>query len=135
MVIIDTVMAQKKKILVVDDSETSLYLVRMIFEDNPFIELHLEKDSLQAIKVLKNVLPDLLILDIMMPGMDGFELLEKIKTDKSISHTPILMLSAKQDTESERKALDMKAIDYLKKPIIIEELKSKVISVLELKST
>ena len=128
-------MAPKKKILVVDDSETSLYLVRAIFEDNPNIELHLERDSLQAIKVLKKVMPDLLILDIMMPGIDGFELLAKIKKDKTTSHIPILMLSAKQDGESQYKAMEMEAVGYLKKPIVVKEIKSKVNSILKLENT
>lgn len=132
MAIIDTKMASKKKILVVDDSETSLYLVRAIFKDNPFIELFLERDSLQAIKVIKKVSPDLIILDIMMPGIDGFELLDKIKKDKTISHIPILMLSAKQDGESQHKAMKMEAVGYLKKPIIVGEIQSKVNSILKL---
>ncbi len=127
-------MSIKKKILVVDDSETSLYLIRAIFEDNSNLEINIEKDSRSAIKLTKKILPDLLIIDIMMPDIDGFQILNKIKTDETTNHIPVLMISAKQDSESIDKALEQKACGYIKKPIIVEELKSTVNSILDIEN-
>lgn len=127
-------MSTKKKILAIDDSETSLHLIKAIFEDNPNLEIKIEKDSKQTLYHLKQDIPDLLLLDIMMPGLDGFELLDKIKAEPSISHIPILMVSAKQDADSINKALQQRANGYIKKPIIIEELKTKVNAILEIET-
>jgi CheY-like chemotaxis protein len=127
-------MSDTKKILVIDDSETSLFLVRAVFEDNPKFEIYIEKDSRQGIKQIKQKMPDLLILDIMMPWIDGYELLEKIKSEESISNLPILVISAKQDSESIDKAFQHKANGYIKKPIIVDELKTKVNAILEIGS-
>lgn len=83
-----------KKILAVDDSDVNLYLLQTILEDDKNIEIILENDSIKTIPLLHKHSPDLLILDLMMPNISGFEILELIKKDKNLEKIKIAIVSA-----------------------------------------
>ena len=70
--------------------------------------------------------PDIVICDILMPGMDGFEVLEKIRKDKKLKKLHVIIISAKTDSWSIKNAMDRGAFDYLTKPINIQDVKNKV---------
>jgi len=118
-------MRNQGKILIIDDESTHLLLLQTILQEegyNTEIVDHPEK----GLKLLKKNNYQVLILDIMMPGMDGFEVLEKIKKDKKLRKLHVIIISAKTDSWSIKNAMDRGAFDYLTKPINIQDVKNKV---------
>lgn len=89
------------------------------------------EDGFDALEKLKGAAPDIMILDVMMPGMDGFTVCQTVRTDSESSDLPIIMLSAKTDLESVNKGLRVGANKYLTKPISPEELTRQVHDMLE----
>jgi len=115
-----------KKVLVVDDSEVNLYLFQAIFKMDPEIQVDIESNSTKAISRLREGYPDVLVLDLMMPHIDGFELLHQIKADPGINKIPILIVSARQDSEAYNRVMDFDVQGYIKKPIQMTEVESKI---------
>lgn len=110
------------RILVVDDEPNLVDLIRTTLErqDYEIIEAH---DGAEAIEKVRNALPDLVILDVMMPKMDGFEALEEIR---EISTVPVLMLTVRASEADKVRGLELGADDYLPKPFGHRELSSRV---------
>lgn len=118
-------MGNQGKILIIDDESTHLLLLQTILQEEGYhteIVDHPEK----GLKLLKENNYQVLILDIMMPGMDGFEVLEKIRKDKKMKKLHVIIISAKTDSWSIKNAMDRGAFDYLTKPINIKDVKNKV---------
>lgn len=120
----------KKHILVVDDEIGALTLIGIMLERGGFSVLK-AKDATSALAVLDQNTPDMIILDVMMPGMDGIELCQVIRQRDDTAETPVLILSARGDAESVMKGMEAGANDYLPKPILHHDLVSKVRSILE----
>jgi len=112
---------QQGGILIVDDNEVNRTICAMHLEDTK-TSLHFAENGEEALRIASFYKPDLILLDIMMPGMDGFETLARLKRDPELAEIPVLMLSAKSETESIVKALELGASDYLKKPFEEEEM-------------
>lgn len=112
------------KILLVDDEPDILEFLKYNLEQENFEVLTSTngKDALKKI-LLK---PDLIILDIMMPEMDGFELYQQIKSDKNFRYIPIIFLTAKSGETNEIKGLDLGASDYIQKPISPKKLIARI---------
>lgn len=112
------------KILLVDDEPDILEFLKYNLEQEDFEVLTSTngKDALKKI-LLK---PDLIILDIMMPEMDGFELYQQIKSDKNFRYIPIIFLTAKSGETNEIKGLDLGASDYIQKPISPKKLIARI---------
>ncbi|HPZ06518.1 MAG TPA: response regulator [Candidatus Eremiobacteraeota bacterium] len=109
-------MTEKKiKILVIDDKEELLMLVAVIFEDTGYEIIGL-KNSLEAFETAIKEQPDVIILDIMMPKMDGWEVFKKIKGNPLTAHTPVLILSVMADREEAEKGKEMGADAIMRKP-------------------
>jgi DNA-binding response OmpR family regulator len=119
----------KNQILVVDDEIGALTLIGIMLERGQFNVLK-AKDANQALEILKEDTPDLIILDVMMPGMDGIELCGVLRKRDEMSATPILILSARGDAESVMRGMEAGANDYLPKPILHHDLVDKVRSML-----
>ncbi len=115
----------KKNVLVVDDEIGALTLIGIMLERGGFGVLK-AKDAHVALSVLEENQPDLIILDVMMPGMDGIELCRIIRQRPVTRATPVLILSARGDAESIIKGIEAGANDYLPKPILHHDLVSKV---------
>jgi len=113
-----------KKILLVDDEVDILEFLKYNLEQEDFDVLVSTngKDALK--KILQN--PDLIVLDIMMPEMDGFELYQQIKSDKKSQDIPIIFLTAKSGETDEIKGLDLGANDYIQKPISPKKLIARI---------
>ena len=105
-------------ILVIDDSFSSNLLVQDILNENGYKTITTERAQ-TGLKLISQKFPDLVILDIMMPQMDGFTVLKKILKKRKI---PVIMLSAIKDKNDIQKAFDLGASGYLTKPVIIDEL-------------
>ncbi|MCS6835863.1 MAG: response regulator [Anaerolineae bacterium] len=119
----------KKTVLVVDDEIGALTLVGIMLERGGFNVLK-AKDSASALAMLDQNTPDLIILDVMMPGTDGITLCGIIRRRPDTAHTPILILSARGDAESVMAGIEAGANDYLPKPILHHDLVARVRSIL-----
>lgn len=114
-----------KRILVVDDEIGALTLIGIMLERGGFDVLK-AKDADSALAVLDQETPDMIILDVMMPGIDGIELCKIIRQRPNLAKTPVLILSARGDAESVMRGMDAGADDYLPKPILHHDLVAKV---------
>lgn len=110
----------KKKILVVDDElSICLLLENFLSKDYEVISIH---DAVEALKWLDNNIPDLIISDIQMSNMDGFQFLTLVRQRGFTKHTPIIMLSGRSESKERIKCYRLGAQDYLTKPFNPEEL-------------
>lgn len=114
-----------ERILVVDDEIGALTLIGIMLERGGF-EVLKAKDAHAALNLLEQETPDLIILDVMMPGMDGIELCRSIRAREATADTPLLMLSARGDADSVMRGMEAGATDYLPKPILHHDLVAKV---------
>jgi DNA-binding response OmpR family regulator len=115
----------KKTILVVDDEIGALTLIGIMLERDGYAILK-ARDALTALQILRQAIPDLMIIDIMMPGMDGIELCRRIRQVKHLYRIPILILSGRGDAESVMQVMEAGATDYLPKPILHQTMVTKV---------
>ena len=113
-------MENKGKILVIDDSATNVFLLQTLLEDYGY-EVVFAYSGKEAIKHIDEQNFDLLLLDIMMPEIDGYDILDKLTREQKIKSTPVVMVTAKEDAESQQKALDMGAVDYITKPVNLDK--------------
>ena len=125
---------QNKTILIIDDSSTNNLLFQSILEENGF-DVIVSTSGKSGLSALQKNKTDLVLLDVMMPGLDGFDVLKKIKEDDNNQSIPVLMLTAKKDSESMKKALDLGAADYLIKPVGIKEIVEKIRKVLNISNS
>ncbi len=117
---------ERRRILVVDDEERMVRFIRMNLEHDGF-QVGEAFNGKQAIQKLRDVTPDLILLDIMMPDLDGFEVLETIR---EISTVPVIMLTAKGEEDDRVRGLELGADDYITKPFSPREMVSRVKAVL-----
>lgn len=111
--------------MVVDDEVGALTLIGIMLERGGFSVLK-ARDAYVALDLLKSDNPDLIILDVMMPGMDGIELCRQLRKAPATMSTPILILSARGDAESVELGMSAGADDYLSKPILHHDLITKL---------
>ena len=122
-------MKTHEKVLIVDDNSTHLFLLQSILHDDGY-EIEVTEDSKKVIEIITEKDFKLILLDIMMPGLDGFQLLKEIKSRKDLSKLNVIIISAKTDSWSIKNALDLGAFDYITKPINIQDVRNKVKSAL-----
>lgn len=118
-------------ILVVDDSPDNLFLVQTILEEEGY-EISLAEDGRVALEQIEVSPPDLILLDVMMPEMDGFEVTKRVRENRKLPFMPILLITA-FDQPSVVKGLDSGADDFIRKPVEVDELLARVRSLLRLK--
>jgi len=107
----------KKKLLVIDDSETNLILIESMFENDPRVEVLLRKNGKAIVEYCIKEMPDLILLDLMMPEINGFEVLSLFHLSKQLKDIPVIVISALEDQENIKNAIELGAIDYIIKPI------------------
>lgn len=112
------------KILIVDDTPTNIdILVEYLSET---YDLLVALDGLQALEILETEVPDLILLDIMMPNLDGYETCLKIKENMDLEKIPIIFLTANSDENSIKRAYEVGGVDFISKPIILVELNARI---------
>ncbi len=121
----------RDRILVVDDSPDNLFLIQSILAEEGY-DCTLAADGEQALALVLAAPPQLLLLDVMMPGMDGFALTQCLRGDPTLPYIPILLITA-YDQASVVKGLDSGADDFIRKPVEVDELLARVRSLLRLK--
>ncbi len=126
-------MDKKKRILIVDDTVDTVELLKKRFRSDGYDTAE-AYDGEEALKQVAEYNPDLIVLDVMMPKLDGYEVCQRLKTDENTRYIPILMLTAKSDVESKVRGLDIGADDYLPKPFDYKELSARVRSLLTIKA-
>ncbi len=109
-------------ILVIEDDQDMLQLLRRVLESEGY-RVILATDGFYGMTLLGEAKPDLVLLDIMMPGLDGYDTLDSIR---QYSNVPVIMVTAKREIEALEKALDLGADDYVKKPFRPAELLARI---------
>jgi two-component system cell cycle response regulator len=124
---------KKKRILVVDDHEDNIELLRARLEARGY-EVEGANDGQAALDAVRRVCPDLILLDVMMPKMDGIEVVRRLKANAELPFIPVIMQTALDSTENKVEGLDAGADDYITKPINFAELEARVNSLLRIKA-
>lgn len=104
------------KILIVEDEEHINRLIELVLISDGYYRVKKAFDGLEALKIINEDKPDLILLDVMLPELDGFSLCKKIKASKDLPHIQIIMLTAKKMEEDVLKGFESGAIDYISKP-------------------
>ncbi len=108
------------EILVVDDNEDFTNFLRNLLEKSSF-KIYTARDGDEAVNILRNTVPSLIFLDLLMPGMDGFEVVERMHQDKDLREVPVVILTAKEVTPEERATLNSKIKDIVRKEGLTRE--------------
>lgn len=123
----------EKRILVVDDDHKNLTAIKRIFWEDEDISLEFADNGKTALAKVQSFSPDIVLLDVSMPGLDGYQVCRKIKETPESAHVMVLLLSGRTDLEDRIKGYEASADDYLTKPYDVEELKAKINILLRLK--
>lgn len=110
------------KVMMVDDEPLMTDLIQAYLEDEGYRNFVVTNDPREALELLRREDPGVLLLDLMMPQMSGFELLEAIRADRALRYTPVIVLTASTGAESKLRALKLGATDFLAKPVDASEL-------------
>jgi len=123
---------KKPLILIVDDNSVSIRMLVHVLKKKDY-ELAISKNGSQALTMLEDIQPDLILLDIMMPDLDGFKVCRTLKDNPRTKEIPIIFLTAKEETEDLVQAFELGAVDYVTKPFNGLELLARVQTHLDLK--
>jgi two-component system alkaline phosphatase synthesis response regulator PhoP len=123
---------KKPTILVVDDNQQNLELLQAYLEDVDCTTIS-ARDGVEALEIVNKNSPDLILLDVMMPKMSGFEVCKRIKKDPKTSDTPVIMVTALSEFGDIERAIDSGTDDFLSKPVNKLELLTRIKTMLKLK--
>ena len=121
--------APRKKVLLVDDSKTILLMERMILGNKPW-EIVVALDGEEAVEKARAELPDLILMDVVMPRMNGFDACRILRAGSATARIPVIMVTTRGETESVVAGYESGCADYVMKPIDPQELLAKVESYL-----
>ncbi len=127
-----TVFEPPKKILIVDDDPLNIEVLVAMLNDFD-VKILKAQGGAEALGIVEKEKPDLILLDVMMPGVSGFDVAKQLKADRAHRHIPTIMVTALSDTENKIKGLEAGADDFLTKPVDQTELKARVKSLLKVK--
>jgi two-component system alkaline phosphatase synthesis response regulator PhoP len=116
---------EQKKILIADDNENIREALTYLLEDEGY-KLWMARDGAEALREVKNVHPDILFLDIMMPEMNGYDVCRIIKNDPELSKTYVIMLTAKGQVAEQERGKEVGADEYIVKPFSPMEILTKI---------
>jgi diguanylate cyclase (GGDEF)-like protein len=122
------------KIMIVDDEPLNIDVVRAFLEEEKYCNFITVEDSTQAMKILQESRPDLLLLDLIMPEVSGFDILSAVRAHPKFKYLPVIILTASTDTQNKLDALDLGATDFLAKPLDQSELGLRVRNTLAAKA-
>lgn len=114
-----------KKILIVDDEPNIVMSLEYTFKKNNFV-VYIARDGQEALEIVKTELPDVIILDVMMPLVDGYATLEQIRANEKLKNCKVIFLSAKNKESDIEKGLSLGANLYMTKPFSIKKLVEQV---------
>jgi two-component system, sensor histidine kinase and response regulator len=108
-------------ILIVDDSETNLVLLKAVLKDKGYVT-KTARSAVHALKMINDKQPDLILLDLVMPEINGQEMLARLKSNALTSHIPVIIVSAITDNNIRKDCLEKGAVYYMTKPVKIDRL-------------
>jgi len=114
----------KKTVLVVDDIASNIDILLDILDDDYDVSVAMDGES--ALEFIAEEAPDIILLDIMMPGMSGYAVCEQLKANDQTKHIPVIFVTANSDAEDQSKGLALGAADYIFKPVDPTEVKNKL---------
>ncbi len=115
----------RQKILIVDDEMDALLALKVALETQGY-NIAEAKDGYEAIDKVRSEIPDLILLDLMIPGIDGFEVCRQLKSNPMYKHIPIIMLTARGEVDDKVEGIELGADDYVTKPFNLKELKARI---------
>ena len=118
-----------KKILLVDDSKTALLVEQMMLRDGNF-DLIMAQDGVEAVEKANSEMPDLILMDYIMPNLDGIEACKQIRANSATQGIPIILVTTRSELENRQRGFQAGANDYVTKPIDSMELREKVRDIL-----
>jgi putative two-component system response regulator len=121
------------RVLIAEDSDINITILRSVFAVNTDYELLIAHDGVEALDLALSGQPDVILLDIMMPRMDGFEVARRLKQEEKMNDVPIIFLTALDDDEFKMRAFEMGGIDYVTKPVNKNVLLARVSAMIRLK--
>lgn len=127
-------MDSKKRILIIDDEENFTKIIKLNLESTGKYEVFIENDSARGLASARKNMPDVILLDILMPKIDGFELLRALKKDMPTIAIPVIMLTAVMADEAKAMAARLYDESYLEKPVTVEVLEKEIERVLARRS-
>jgi two-component system alkaline phosphatase synthesis response regulator PhoP len=122
-------MAQKKRIILVEDEEDIAAFIKLQADISGYV-LHVEVDGINGLKAIEREKPDLVVLDIMLPGLNGFDVCRRMRSNPELKNVPIIIISAKSDELDVVLGLELGADDYVAKPFSPKVLFSRIKAVL-----
>lgn len=121
-----------RRILIVDDEDANVLLLRTLLQREGYTDLHCLTDPTEALEAFARLSPDLVLLDLMMPEVDGFQLLEAFaRHDRPDEFRPVLVLTADTTLPARRRALSLGAKDFVSKPFDVVEIGLRIANLLE----
>lgn len=126
-----SVQHKRQKILIIDDTVANIEIMYKILQSD--YDILFAKSGADGVRIVKQEMPDLILLDIMMPDMDGYQVCALLKGDPSSAAIPVIFITAMGNDEDETQGLECGAIDYITKPITVAIVKARVRNHLELK--
>ena len=122
---------KRQKIFIVDDNTINIKVLSETLHNR--YDISFAKDGHEALEIIPKAVPDLILLDIMMPGIDGYEVCRQLKNERHTKNIPVIFITARDTNEDEKKGFDCGAVDYIKKPFRAEIVLARIKTHLELK--
>ena len=130
--LIDPAEILQRRILAIDDEQANVLLLRSLLEQEGYSDIHCLTDPTKALQSYIDLEPDLVLLDLMMPQVDGFELLETFgRQDRADEYRPVLVLTADTTLQARRRALSLGAKDFVAKPFDVIEVALRISNLIE----
>jgi CheY-like chemotaxis protein len=126
-------MTRKSKLLLVEDEKVLIGIVESYFRDEGY-EVRVASNGVEAMTVLAHFTPDIIISDVRMGPMDGFEMVEAIRTNQHLKSIPVIFLTIMDDRSSFERAKKLDVVEYMTKPFDVEELHAKIVEILAKKN-
>ena len=126
---IEALTDDRQKILIVDDEPDALLATQRALEADGY-NVIVARSGTEALSRMEELIPDAILLDVMMPDMDGFEVCRRLKDNERFEHIPVIMLTAKGQTDDKVEGIELGADDYITKPFELRELKARIKMVL-----
>lgn len=120
------------KILVVDDSSTNIVLLEAILNGQGY-QIETAQSVKEAFQIIKKEAVNLILLDLLMPKVSGYDFLKEIKSNNSTKDIPVIIVSAVSDPENRKKSIEMGALDFINKPIDIQDFLNRIETILKKK--